>query len=1004
MERPAGPTQAKAYATLVLLACCPCAFALNPTLDINQYAHTTWTTREGFFKGRISSIAQTPDGYLWLGTEFGLLRFDGVRTVAWQPPSGEQLPSSVVTSLLAGRDGSLWIGTDKGLASWKDGKLAHYAEFAGLELRTPIEDREGTVWAGAFGIPAGKLCAIQSGIAHCYGEDGSLGNDVYTSYEDSRGNLLVGGPTGLWRWKPGHPENILPNELPRALIEGENGALLIAAPDGIKQLVDGKIQAYSLPGGGHQFSTTNLLRDRNGGLWIGTMDQGLLHVHGGKTDVFARSDGLSSDFVRRIFEDREGSIWVATLDGLDRFRDFAVPTISVKQGLSDAAVGTVLAARDGSIWLGTRNGLNRWKDGQITVYHKQSGGLPEDFAGSLTEDDQGRIGVSTPGGFAWFVHGRFTPMDFMLGGYVHSIAGDRPGSLWVSQDQSLLHLLGGKPVEQVPWARLGRKDFAATLLSDAVQGGLWMGFFQSGLAYFKDGQLRISYAGADGLGEGKVGGLELDPDGTLWAATEGGLSRLKNGHIATLTTRNGLPCDTVHGVLEDDDHAFWLYMACGLVRITRPEMDAWVADSRRTIQTMVLDDSDGVGSHARLVDNVSPRVAKAADGKLWFATLDGVSVLDPRNLPFNKLPPPVHIEQITADRKTYDASSHLRLPSRVRDLEIDYTALSLVAPEKNRFRVKLEGWDRDWQDAGNRRQAFYGNLSPRSYRFRVMASNNSGVWNEAGASFDFSVDPAYYQTAWFRASIAAAILALLWGLYRYRLHQIAREFNVRMEERVGERTRIARDLHDTLLQSFQGLMLHLQVVDDLLPQGRAKVELEKTLDRADQAIAEGRTAVYDLRSSTTTTNDLAQAVREVGNELAAPGAATFRLVVEGPVRDLHPIIRDEVYRIAREALRNAFSHARAHHIEAELIYADRLFRLRIRDDGQGIAPAILEEGRPGHYGLPGMRERAQQIGAKLTIWSGGGSGTEIELRLEGSIAYGTPPGRSRLRLFGKKAG
>jgi signal transduction histidine kinase len=389
---------------------------------------------------------------------------------------------------------------------------------------------------------------------------------------------------------------------------------------------------------------------------------------------------------------------------------------------------------------------------------------------------------------------------------------------------------------------------------------------------------------------------------------------------------------------------------------------------------------------------------------LWFATLDGVSVLDPRNLPFNKLPPPVHIEQITADRKTYDASSNLRLPSRVRDLEIDYTALSLVAPEKNRFRVKLEGWDREWQDAGNRRQAFYGNLSPRSYRFRVMASNNSGVWNEAGASFDFSVDPAYYQTAWFRASIAAAILALLWGLYRYRLHQIAREFNVRLEERVGERTRIARDLHDTLLQSFQGLMLHLQVVDDLLPQGKAKVELEKTLDRADQAIAEGRTAVYDLRSSTTTTNDLAQAVREVGNELAAPGAATFRLVVEGPVRDLHPIIRDEVYRIAREALRNAFSHARAHHIEAELIYADRLFRLRIRDDGQGIAPAILEEGRPGHYGLPGMRERAQQIGAKLTIWSGGGSGTEIELRLEGSIAYGTPPGRSRLRLFGKKAG
>ena len=421
------------------------------------------------------------------------------------------------------------------------------------------------------------------------------------------------------------------------------------------------------------------------------------------------------------------------------------------------------------------------------------------------------------------------------------------------------------------------------------------------------------------------------------------------------------------------------------------------------IQTTVFDSSDGVRSRAT-ASGYSPRVAKSADGKLWFLPCDGVSVIDPRHLPFNKLPPPVHIEQITADRKTYEPSSNLRLPALTRDLEIDYTALSLVAPEKNRFRVKLEGHDRDWKDMGNERKAFYNDLPPRNYRFRVMASNNSGVWNEAGASFDFSIAPAYYQTAWFQALCGIACLALLWGLYRYRLHQIAREFNVRLEERVGERTRIARDLHDTLLQSFQGLMLHLQVVDDLLPQGKAKDELEKTLDRADQAIAEGRTAVYDLRSSATTTNDLAHALREVGNELATlDDSATFRLVVEGPSRDLHPIIRDELYRISREALRNAFSHAHAHHIEAELIYADRQFRLRIRDDGQGIAPAIVEEGRPGHYGLPGMRERARQIGAKLTIWSGVGAGTEIELNLEGSIAYGgTRPGRSRLRALSQE--
>jgi signal transduction histidine kinase len=481
------------------------------------------------------------------------------------------------------------------------------------------------------------------------------------------------------------------------------------------------------------------------------------------------------------------------------------------------------------------------------------------------------------------------------------------------------------------------------------------------------------------------------------------LSRIQNGHIATLNSKNGLPCDAVHWAMEDNEHAFWLYMPCGLARIASSELDAWVRDPSRPVKTTVLDSSDGVRSGLS-ASYYSPNVAKAPDGRLWFVNLGGVSIVDPRRLAINKLAPPVHIEQIVADRKAYEASSNLRLPPLVRDLEIDYTALSLVAPEKIRFRLKLEGRDRDWKDAGNERKAFYNDLPPRNYRFRVAASNNSGVWNEAGAAFDFSIDPAYYQTRWFQALCVAAFLAMLWALYQYRLHQIAREFNMRLEERVSERTRIARDLHDTLLQGFQGLMLRFQLVDDLLPPGRAKEQLEATLERADRAIVEGRNAVHDLRSSTTTTDDLAEAVRALGNELATPGAAAFRLVVEGPARELHPIIRDEVYRIAREALRNAFSHAKAHHIEAELIYAERLFRLRIRDDGEGIAPAMLEEGRPGHYGLTGMRERARQIGAKLTVWSGAGTGTEIELNVEGSTAYGTSPGRSGLRLFRKKAG
>jgi signal transduction histidine kinase len=336
---------------------------------------------------------------------------------------------------------------------------------------------------------------------------------------------------------------------------------------------------------------------------------------------------------------------------------------------------------------------------------------------------------------------------------------------------------------------------------------------------------------------------------------------------------------------------------------------------------------------------------------------------------------------------------------------LEFSVLSYANPERNRLRYKLEGLETGWNEVlGTHRMVTYTTLPPGDYVLRVQGATNRGVWNDKGVALRLRILPPWWSTWWFRSLAAALVLLSLGSAHHFRLQNIERRFNMRLEERIGERTRIARELHDTLLQSFQGLMLRLEVVDELLPQGKAKKELEQTLERADQAIAEGRNAVYDLRSSAMITNDLAQAVKALGNELATQDAAAFRLVVEGPTRDLHPIIRDELYRITREALRNAFSHARAHHIEVEINYAERLFRLRIRDDGEGIPPAILEDGRPGHYGLPGMHERARQIGAKLSMWSGVSVGTEIELSIAGSIAYGTSPGRSRFRLFRKKAG
>jgi signal transduction histidine kinase/ligand-binding sensor domain-containing protein len=1003
---------------LSVLGCGPRAFALNPSLDISQYAHTPWKAGEGVSKGIIFSIAQTPDGYLWLGTEYGLLRFDGVRSVPWQPPAGQHLPSSEIRSLLAARDGSLWIGTRYGLASWKDGKLTQFAELAGQLINTIVEDREGTMWAGGWAISTGRICAIQSGSARCDGEDARFGRGVYSLYEDSAGNLWLGATTGLWRWKPGPPKLYpLPDEASgiNSLIEGDNGALLIASRrEGIQRLVEQKSEAYPLPGVGRQFAPYRMLRDRSGGLWIGTEDQGLSHVHQGRTDRYGRLDGLTADFVESLFEDREGNIWVATTEGLDLFRDYAVSTISGRQGLPEGAAA-VLAAKDGSVWVGSAQGLASLNNGQIRFYSLPGaqgasvGALPH--LQSLTQDTRGRIWAFTDREVAYLANDRFIPVIATPGGVVYSSAADDAGIVWASdQNQGLIRLREESVVERIPWARLGVRDVATALFPDPVQGGLWLGFLGGGVAYFKEGQVRASYAGAEGLGAGRVSGLQLDGDGTLWAATEGGLSRIRNGRVATLTNNNGLPCDAVKWVVEDDAGSFWLSMACGLVQIARSELDRWVSDPGRTVQTTVFDVSDGVRSHA-FTNGTTPRVAKAVDGRLWFLPLGGVSVIDPRRLPLNKVPPPVHIEEITANGRAYEVTRGLRLPPRVRNLEIRYTALSLTVPEKVRFRFKLEGQDPEWREVVNRRRVEYSNLPPGNFRFRVVASNNSGVWNEAGASLDFAIAPAYYQTTWFAALSVAATLSSLFALYRWRVRQVAYAYESRLQERVSERTRIARELHDTLLQSFHGLLFRFQAAANLLPDrpAEAKQKFESAIDQAAQAITEGRDAVQNLRSSSVDTHDLAVAIGTLGHELATAQAAAggdtrapvVDVAVEGTPRTLHPILRDDIYRIAGEALRNAFRHAHARHIEVEIRYDDEQLQLRVRDDGSGIDAAVLDEQRPGHFGLPGMRERAEVVGGHLTVWSQAGLGTEIDLTIPAAAAYATPRARGRFSWFAR---
>ena len=996
----------------VLLAWCPSAFALNPALDISQYAHTSWKIRDGFAKGQITSIAQTPDGYLWLGTEFGLIRFDGVKNVPWRPPADQHLPSSFIFSLLVTRDGTLWIGTEKGLASWKDGKLTQYAELAGRYIFALLEDREGSVWASGLAISAGRICGIRNGNTQCFGDDGSLGRGAFNLHEDTKGNLWAGVKDGLWRWKPGPPKFYpLAGEPDGIQCFGEDndGTLLVGWKGGIHRFTDGKTAPYSIPGRTEQIRARRLLRDRDGGLWIGTFNQGLVHVHQGRTDVFGLPDGLSGESGNILFEDREGNIWVATGSGLDRFRDFAVATVSVNQGLSSPRIQSVVADKAGGIWLATGNYLNRWNSGQLSVFNVK----PDTFKpNSLFQDHTGRVWVSTPFGFGYLDNDRYVAVSNVPGA-ITAIAQDTAENLWMANEHAgLFQVLRGSVVQHIPWSRFRENDHVSVMAADVAQGGVWLGFFLGGIAHFKDGQIRASYAATDGLTGGRVGDLQFDKDGALWIATEGGLSRLKNGRVAALNNRHGLPCDAVHWVRQDDAGSFWLYTACGLVRVARAELDALASaveqriNAKPSLHAMVFDNADGVRSIAA-GNHFFPQVAKSTDGKLWFSTGDGgISVVDPERLEFNNVTPPVHIEQFIADRKIYDAISaeggSLRLPPLIRDLQIDFTALSLVAPEKIRFRYKLEGRDSDWQEVTDRRQVFYNDLPPANYRFRVIASNNNGVWNETGTYVDFHIAPAYYQTAWFRVAVVMLFIFGLVAIYQIRLQQVARQVRGRMEERLEERERIARDLHDTLLQSVQGLILKFHAVSKQIPADTpAYNALEKTLDHADEVLAEGRDSIRNLRVNSALISDLPAAFRSVAEQTSQGRSAIFKTVVEGRVRELHPLVLEECYCIGREAIINALSHSDGQHVEAEIGYDSRQFRLRVRDDGRGIDPKIIDAGgRAGHWGLQGMNERARKIGGQLRFWSRPETGTEVELTVPAATAYRSSSQESK-RFFSR---
>jgi signal transduction histidine kinase/ligand-binding sensor domain-containing protein len=982
------------------------AHALDPTPRISQYGHTAWRIEDGFFAGAPNAIAQSTDGYLWIGTQAGLMRFDGVRFVSWKPPKGTDLPSSRINSLLGAQDGSLWIGTTMGLARWRNGELINYTDPRG-SIMAILEDPAGTIWIARANVSdaEGPLCAVKDKGLRCYGRDNGIAFPyLVTLADDTAGNIWVGAGTMVSHWKISSADTYVSPGLNSS--EVFNGVAALAGKldgsvwvglmhsgkgGGLQQLAHGYWKPFVVPGfDGSTLEVFALLTDRDGSLWVGTLNRGVYRIQGDKVDHFGASDGLSGNAVSSLFQDREGNIWIATSGGIDSFHGLRVVSFSTRQGLSVDQANSVLASHDGTVWIGNYN-LDVLRSGKITSIQPYNG-LPGGQVTSLLEDRAGRVWVGVDLELAVYIFGRFgkihTRDDLPLGA-VRAMAEDVGGSIWVLTTPMLSRAPTQYRLFCIQDLRI-REEISSpqlpptnTLATDP-NGGVWLGLMNGGVARYRNGQIE-SFFFRQAPDESMVHGLLVNSDASVLAATSSGLVGWRNGRMQTLTVRNGLPCDVVYSLIFDAKATLWLYTACGLVGIPHAELQGWWESPNATVKSRLLDLFDGAQP---MSTPFRPNASRSPDGRLWFANQNVVQMIDPSHLDSNPIPPPVHIERLTADGQEIEDDHLVSLPPRVRNVHFAYTALSLVAPRKVRFRYQLEGYDASWSPPVSMREVNYTNLPPGNYEFRVIACNNDGVWNNEGAHLDFSIAPAYYQTLWFKILLAITTGGLLWTLYFLRLKQATANVQGRLLALMEERERIARELHDTLLQGFQGITLRMQGVSKNIPvQDPLREMMEEVLDRADEVLREARQRVRNLRRHTTDKNELRHRLTKCGEELSKDHAATFTLAIIGEPRVLESTVQDEAYRIVGEALTNAFRHASATKIETEVTYDSSTLRIRVRDDGVGIDKAVRSNGHPGHWGLTGMRERAEAIRAVLNIWSRESAGTEVELVIPASIVY-----------------
>jgi ligand-binding sensor domain-containing protein/signal transduction histidine kinase len=969
------------------------AQALDPHKALTQYRHDHWRVENGLPQNSVYAIAQTPDGYLWLGTSAGLVRFDGLRFTTFDNSNTSAIKRNAISRLFADRDGNLWIDTlSGGILRYKNGQFHPITADEGLTegaVTAWCEDPNGVFWMATLSN-AGVMQWRDNQFIQALPIEKLPQSPVLTMTFDQQGTLWLGTrEAGLLRFKDGRLTNFrmsdgLSDDKVNSLYADRNGDLWIGTDKGISKWGQGRITREGIPASLQSGRISSLNGDRDGNLWVGISGAGLYRLYNGRASTFTEKNGLTSNTISSFLEGREGALWVGTTVGLNRFRDGVFTTFTTTEGLPTDDAGSISLDADGGLWLApVSGGLYRYQDGVYKTYRND--GLANDRIYTIVKSRLGGLWLGRQmGGLTWLDPNNpgksrtYTERDGLPQNNIFTVYEDRDGNVWAGTVKGVLcRLRDGKFT-----AYSAKEGFSADAIIAITKinpgqdkpGDILIGT-NDGLRRYSGGVF-TTFTTKEGLAADDVKCFHEDSLGAVWIGTGAGLTRFKDGRFVSVRAKDGLFDDAILGLVEDGNGNLWFSGVKGIFRISLQELNEVADGKRKNVSSVAYNTYDGLRGTEVVAGK--PLSIRASDGRLWFSTSKGVARVDPAQIPYNSMPPSIHIESLIADGQPLRLDSTLSLKPGIGTVEINYTGINLLIPERVRFKYKLEGYDNGWTDIGTRRVASYPRLSHGEYLFRVIACNNDGVWNETGAAISFRVRPFFYQTYPFLALCAAFVGVTAWGFYRFRLRQISRQMRERFVLVLAERTRVAREIHDTLLQGFTGISLKLDAIAHQLPdESKAKQQLESVLEQSDQALTEARRAVWDMRSPLVESHGLANALASSAQHIIEGTPAQLQFAVEGTVRDLPPAIEDNLLRICQEAVTNSIRHGSAKQVKVVLNYERRQVQLHIEDDGCGFDPSKVQAAKNGHFGLVGMQERAKKLGGKLTLNSRVDAGTQV---------------------------